>query len=129
MDKKIKQLEISGYLDLAEEFLENAEILKNQNRFRGAIDDGYNALELSAKGLILLKSDGLPRRHSGVIQRFSELYVKPEILPREIGRKTRQSLRIRNLARYDPKAELTKEQVNEILNLASKLIEVLEEKL
>lgn len=56
MDKKIKQLEIKGYLALAKEFLENAKILKNQNRSRGALDDGYNALELAAKGLILRKS-------------------------------------------------------------------------
>lgn len=48
-DRKIKRLEILGYLDLAEEFLENANVLKKQNRFRGAIDDGYNALELYAK--------------------------------------------------------------------------------
>jgi len=50
---------------LAEEYLESAREVLERGRLRLAIDAGYNAAELAAKALILLKQDNMPGSHGG----------------------------------------------------------------
>lgn len=129
-DKDIQKLLAKQNLALAKEYLDIAKFnQKYKNSYRGVIDVAYNAAELCAKGCLALKLQRLPSTHKGVIQKFSEIYVKTNIVKREIGRKLAQSLRYRNLARYEKTIDITKEQANEVLDLTITLQNILNEQL
>lgn len=121
----LKLEEIKGKLQLAKTNLEMSKLLLKQGFVRGAVDLGYNAAELCARALILLKQDDLPSRHRGIVQKFSELYIKNGPLDKEAGRQLNKGLDYRNSARYAPEAEITKEQAFHNADLAEKLIEFL----
>lgn len=118
--------ELQRYQDLAGEFLENAAKLETDKRWRGVIDDAYNSIELAMKAFILAKEDAIPQRHSGVIQKFSEFYIKTGELTRDLGPKLRRALRYRNMSRYDPTATISGTQAVEVTSLAKELLLFLE---
>lgn len=127
MDEKELILgEAKGYLDLAKLYYQTFKRLIGDKEFRVAVDVGYNAVELSVKGLLLLKTGDIPRTHGGVVQKFGEYYVKPELIANEFGRLLNLALENRNKARYDYHAKITKEDAEEIVRLMNSLIEVLE---
>ena len=116
-------------LQLAEEYTDLARYNLTGNQFRGAVDAGYNAAELCAKGLLILTQEKLPRTHGGVVQKFGELYVKTGQVERQLGRSLNQVLQFRNSARYDFHAEVTKEKAQQTITLAEELLEILQERL
>lgn len=128
-EDKLKLEEIKGHLRLAKIFLDVAnkrKKSKNEGEIRLAIDVGYNSAEHCLKAFILLNQDTIPRRHSGIAQRFSELYIKEGEFEKALSKKVRLCLKFRNLARYDPKASVGKIMVNEVLTLAEELTTLLE---
>jgi len=126
----LKLDEIKSRLSLAKLNLKMSNSLLGQKDYvRGVVDLAYNAVELCAKGLILLKQDDLPSRHRGIVQRFSELYVKEGPLKKEIGRRMNKGLDYRNNARYVPTAEITKKHAQHNINLAKELIAFLQKEL
>lgn len=128
--QEIKNEEIKDRSDLAKKFHKAALYWNNQSQFRRMmIDLGYNGAELATKGLILLKDDMLPSRHSGIVRRFSELYIKTEIIEKTIGRNFHICLDLRNKARYVARVELTKKEGELVLNTAKYLINYLAENL
>lgn len=127
--EEIKMIMVKDLKDLAEEYLESAGEVLPRNRIRLAIDAAYNAAELAAKGLILLKQDDLPGSHGGVVSLFGNLYVKTNELDRKVGRDFNLALKLRNEARYKPNVLLTIEDAKMILNLADDLIKIAGEKI
>ena len=123
----LKLLEAKSYLALAKIYLDIAIGIpvKGQKR-RGVVDEAYNAAELGAKGLLVLKLDFLPGTHGGVVNKLGEIYVKTGILNKETGRNLRRGLNFRNQARYERKAKITDKMCSEVLNLAKQLIKFLE---
>lgn len=122
----LKLKEIEGKLQLAKTNLEMSKMLLERGFIRGAVDLGYNAAELCARALILLKQDDLPSRHRGIVQKFSEFYIKDGPLDKETGRQLNKGLDYRNSARYIPTAKVTKNQALHNTDLAEKLIGFLE---
>lgn len=119
---QIKKAMVESILGLCEEYLESGrEVLRN-DRVRLAVDAGYNAAELAAKAMILLKQDDLPGSHGGVVAVFGQLYVKTGIVDRELGRDLNVALKLRNEARYRPDAMLTAENAATVLGLAERLV-------
>lgn len=117
--KDIQKLLAQNNLELAKEYLAIAKFnQKYKKSYRGVIDIAYNAAELCAKGCLCLKLQKTPATHKGVIQKFSEYYVKTDILEREIGKKLARGLRYRNLARYEKEIEIIKKQAEETVELA-----------
>ena len=97
--------------------------------FRLTVDAGYNAAELAIKGLLALRVDFLPATHSGTVQKFSEIYIKTGVLEKDIGRGARRGLSLRNKARYEKTAKITKENCLPILSLAEELISLLQKEI
>lgn len=129
MDKKqIQKQEAQNYLDLAEEYLEEAQEISKRKRlssFRLSIDAGYNAAELAVKGLLILKTGNVPKTHGGIVSEFGKFFVLTKQIPRQVGRELNASLDYRNRARYDKSAIITSEMKQEILKLARELIKIL----
>jgi len=120
------KLEASDYLELAEEFIAYAKGALKRREYRSAVDQAYNGLELVIKALILLRGERLARSHGGIVQQFGRLYVKDGPLKREIGRSVGRALRLRGMARYDPRAQITPEDAQAVLKTAQELLSFLE---
>lgn len=119
---QLKETAVKDILGLCEEYLESAREVLGTNRIRLALDAGYNAAELAAKALILLRQDDLPGSHGGVVSRFGQLYVKTGLIEKEVGRNLNLALKLRNEARYRPDAIFTEQSAQFVLDLAEKLI-------
>ena len=122
LPQELKRQQVRELFDLAQDYLTGAEDARTAGHLRLAADAAYNAAELCLKGLLHLKLDDIPGSHTGVVDKFGELYCKPEILPRELGRHVRRGLEIRSQARYRPTAEITAEKAGHNLALARELI-------
>ncbi|MEM2193522.1 MAG: HEPN domain-containing protein [Candidatus Methanomethylicia archaeon] len=107
---------------LAEEFLEIAEILLKHKKYRGVIDEAYNAAELAVKALMLWDGYDIPGSHGGIIGEFGRIYVLTGKIDRELGRLLSLSLEKRNKARYNARMEVSEEEAKTILEAAGKLI-------
>jgi len=128
-EEEIQKGEAGNYLALAVEYFEQSRSNLELSNYRLIIDGSYNAAELCAKGLLILKGEDIPKKHGSVVQVFSRLYIKSEELPREIGRALNQGLRLRNRARYEYHADITEREAKAALDLAEKMVKALEDKL
>ncbi len=126
---EIKAVMTRDLKNLAEEYFESAQEVLALKRIRLAVDAAYNAAELAAKALILHKQDDLPGSHGGVVSLFGKLYVKTGELDKVIGRGLNASLRVRNVARYKPDALLSKEDAEDVLKLAERLLQIASDKI
>jgi len=126
---EIKKAVVEDISSLAEEYLDSAKEVLERGRIRLAIDAAYNAAELAAKALILLKQDDLPGSHGGVVSLFGQLYGKTKEVDPELGRKLNRALKLRNEARYRPGALLTKEDAYGVVELAEAFLKILTQKL
>ncbi len=124
--EEIKRAAVRDLVLLAREYLEASEGALERGHLRLAADGAYNAAELGAKGLILLKVDDLPGSHGGIVQVFSSLYVQSGEVERELGRQMNTALRLRNLARYRYDATVSRQDVEAVLTLARQFLARLE---
>jgi len=62
----------------------------------------------------------------GILDQFGRLYVLSNEVDRETGRRLHEALILRNRARYDPRATLTKEQASKALECADNVVEIIE---
>lgn len=127
-ENTMRRQEALDLLALAQGYLEMARALKGRREYiRGVIDMAYNAAELSAKGLLLLREGEWPKTHSGVVQQFSRAFIVNEpVVEPGVGRAFRQALDWRNRARYDPHATLTEADADDVLSVAEKLSDILQ---
>ena len=125
-EKEIKRREIEGFMELAQEYLNGSEHLIRNGFYRGAIDQAYNALELCLKGFLLFKMEDLPGRHSSVIEKFIEYYLKPEIFPRNLSKKIKHAFKKRNNARYNPSAYFNEKDAEGLISLTREMLENLQ---
>ncbi len=128
-EEELRNRELAGYLDLAQEYLEDAQNALAEERYRVAVDTAYNAAESCARGLLHLKLLELPRSHRGLITKFGELYIKDGALPKKLGRTLNVMLELRGKARYDANALMGKGEAQDAIELAEAMMEALKERL
>lgn len=124
-EKKLRQAESRGYLELAEEYLDGAKGTMEVGHNRLAVDAAYNAAKLCAKGFLVLELEDMPSSHGGVILKFGEIYIKTGKQPRKLGRHLNQALAMRNKARYDRHATVGKTEAEFVMELAEEMIQAL----
>jgi uncharacterized protein (UPF0332 family) len=125
-EKELRIKEAEGYIILAEEYITSAKSLSSS---RAVIDLAYNAAELCARGFLVITGSDIPSSHSGIVRKFSELYIKKDLLPKEIGRDLNKGLELRNKARYEPHVELSKEGAERMVKLAESMLSLLSSQL
>jgi len=123
------ELDFTGYLDLAEEYLNYAKDAFNEEKLRLSIDSGYNASELLVKALIINTKTPLASSHGGIVRQFGQLFVLTKEIPEYLGRNLNLGLDLRAKARYKPRAQLESKDAEFIINLAQKLLEVAKKEL
>jgi uncharacterized protein (UPF0332 family)/predicted nucleotidyltransferase len=127
--KELKINEAEGYYRLSKYYLETAEETLKLERFRAAVDLGYNAAELCMKALLLFELNDLPTSHGGIVNRFGDLLVKTGVVEKEIAKAVSAGLQKRNDARYKFGSEVLKKDADSIIEAAGKLQTILVSKI
>lgn len=86
MSPKISKELAKHRLEQAKENLEEAEILYNVKKFKGANNRAYYSIFHSIKAVLALEPIDF-KRHKDVVGYFNKNYVYPEIFPRKMGSK------------------------------------------
>jgi len=123
------ELDFTGYLDLAEEYLNYAKDAFDEEKLRLSIDSGYNASKLLVKALIINTKTSLAASHGGIVRQFGQLFVLTKKIPEYLGRNLNLGLDLRAKARYRPRAQLEPKDAEFILNLAQELLGVAKKEL
>lgn len=129
MNSKISIDLVKHRLSQAKENLEEAKILYNANKFKGANNRAYYSIFHTIRSVLALEPIDF-KKHKDVVGYFNKNYVKTEIFPKSMGRKIADATSIREDSDYDDefvvKKEITESQIQtaeELINLAEKYIE------
>jgi len=125
-EEEIRYEEARGLYELACEFLEGAKDNLERGNLRISLDAAYNAAELCAKALIIIAGGNIPGSHGGIVSEFGRIYVMSGEISRDIGRKLSHALEMRGRARYEASADISKEDVLIVIELAERMIKILE---
>jgi hypothetical protein len=80
--------------------------------------------------LALLVTESIePSKHSGVLAKFDELFIKRGIFPKEMSKIIHQAFDMRQAGDYQKSITITKEQAIDVLESAKKFIETVEKEL
>ena len=129
MNSKISIDLVKHRLSQAKENLEEAKILYNANKFKGANNRAYYSIFHTIRSVLALEPIDF-KKHKDVVGYFNKNYVKTEIFPKNMGRKIADATSVREDSDYDDefvvKKEITESQIQtaeELINLAEKYIE------
>lgn len=124
-NEQMRRKEAEIYERLAAEFVQSAEHALVGGFRRGAVDNAYNAAELVAQALLILKLEEIPKSHGGIAAMFGKVYVTSEIAPRELGRELQKGLHLRHKARYDGLVTISEEDARNTIRLAKDILSFL----
>jgi len=94
----------------------------------GIVNRSYYAMFYAALALLVTIGQE-SSKHQGVLALFDQHFIKPKILPKEMGKFLHHAFDTRQIGDYEEEAELTKEQANQILESATQFINSIAEKL
>jgi uncharacterized protein (UPF0332 family) len=109
MDKNIELAILKS-----EDFLETGKDDLKPNHILATVNRCYYAYFWLARAL-LFKKDIFVKTHNGVKSKFSELYIKTDIIPEIYGKHLSKLMDYRQVADYDLESHFTKEEVQEMI--------------
>jgi len=115
MNFQEKQDLIKYRIERAFENFEAAQLLFDNEKFFNSVTAiYYSAFQIVLA--VLLTKDISIKTHKSVLNNFSKYFIKDEIFPREFGRLLNKLMDYRSHADYADFVELTKEEVEDLLN-------------
>lgn len=112
-------------IEKANECLKSAVILKNVGDYTSSANRSYYSIFHAMRAVMAL--DGEDRKkHSGVVAYFQENYIKNEIFDKEFSYIIKNAFQIRQESDYEDFCIISKEEVEEQLKNAKKLITSIE---
>jgi uncharacterized protein (UPF0332 family) len=127
--KSYKRDLIQYRLDSAREMLRDAHLLKeNGGSPVSIVNRAYYSVFYAALAL-LVTADFEPSKHSGVLAKFDELFVRQGMVPKEMSRILHHAFDMRQAGDYQKSKVITEEQAIEVLNSAEEFVKAIEEKL
>lgn len=110
----------------AEDNIEEAEILFNQKKYKGANNRAYYSIFHSIKAVLALEPIDF-RKHKDVIAHFNQYYVKTEIFPRKLGHEIAEASSIREDSDYDDEFVVKPEDTIKQIEVAKELFNLVNE--
>ena len=118
---------IKNSLDLALDTLDDAKLLAQNQRYKGAMNRCYYAYFYVAKGMLI--SEGIvSKTHSGLNSEFNRIFIKTNLIPKEFGKGLNSLFSMRQAADYEPEEEIAKEEVDKALQMVEEFIDFVKEK-
>ena len=128
-EKSYKKDLVQYRLELAQEMLRDATILKeNGGSPVSIINRAYYSVFYAALAL-LVTADVEPNKHSGVLAKFDELFVRQGIFPKEMSRIIHHAFDMRQAGDYQKSKVITEEQAINVLTSAEEFVNAIREKL
>ncbi|MEW6403187.1 MAG: HEPN domain-containing protein [Chloroflexota bacterium] len=124
-----KKALIQYRLERAFETLESAKLVQEQgNDPASVVNRAYYAMFYAA--LALLETIGKePSKHSGVLALFDQHFIKPGILPKEMGKFLHTAFDMRLSGDYEDKVKITEEAAVRVLDSAIQFVNSIRQKL
>ena len=127
--KSYKKDLIQYRIESAREMLSDARVLKeNGGSPVSIVNRSYYSVFYAALAL-LVTEDVEPSKHSGVLAKFDELFVRQGIFPKEMSRIIHHAFDMRQAGDYQKSKVITEEQADEILESAGEFVKAVEKKL
>ena len=120
----ISKLEI----EKAKNALEEAKILFDSQMYYGAANRSYYAVFHAMSTLLILDGYSM-KKHSGVMSKFREIYIKTGIFDISMSEKISALFRLRTDCDYDSFYVVSKQEVAEQFDNAAEMMKTLEERL
>lgn len=125
MSPKISKELSKHRLEQAKENIEEAEVLYNVKKFKGANSRAYYSIFHSIKAVLALEPIDF-KRHKDVISYFNKNYVRTEIFPKKIGHKIAEASTLREDSDYDDEFVVKPEETAEQIETAKELLKLVE---
>ncbi len=125
MNKEEIETLVKYRLEQAKENLEEAEVLFQINKFKGASNRAYYAIFHAIKAILALEQIDF-KKHSSVIAYFNKEYINTNVFPKEIGKRVSEARFFREKSDYVDFYIVTKEECERQIETARLLIEKVE---
>jgi len=127
----VKNQEVKAYLKLANEALESAQLLYDNQKFRDCVSRAYYSMFYMAKAL-LCNVERPAHKHRGVIDQFNLYYVKTKKVDHKFYLRYVKAFEDRLNADYqilEPiLKELAKQKLQDAIELHHEILRILKEK-
>ena len=110
----------------ADDFLETAKDNVKLDHLLAAVNRCYYSYFWLARGLLFEKNIFV-KTHSGVKSKFSELYIKTQLIPDKYGYYLSQLMTKRQTADYDLISSFSEEEVQEMINWTEEFLSFVKE--
>ena len=112
-------------LEQSKENLEEAEILFNIGKYKGANNRAYYSIFHAINAVHALDGKSY-KRHKDALANFNKNYVRTEIFDRTMGRKISDAEEIRHASDYDDFYIVVIDEVREQIEAADEIVDLLE---
>ena len=109
--------DLSQFLNLAEEELDTSSLLLDNQHYRACVSRAYYAMYYATQALLINKNLA-SRTHKGVIQQFSQNFVKTGEVPVEMAKDLKRVYDLRQLSDYEAAISITQEEAEITLEAA-----------
>ncbi len=103
---------IKQYLQKAESNLNDAKALLAMNSYDSAVNRAYYSIFHCVEAFLFIEKTH-PKSHEGAVRKFSELYIKTNLLDKKWGDIFRDAFESRQDADYDISTEISRELAQE----------------
>ena len=117
----VKEIVPKLEIEKAKNSLEEAKILFNSEKYYGAANRSYYAA-FHAMSALLIKDGYSMKKHSGVISKFREVYIKTGVFGTEMSEKIAELFKLRTECDYDSFYVVSKTDVEEQIANAESII-------
>jgi uncharacterized protein (UPF0332 family) len=116
-------------LESAREMLRDARLLQENGGSPVSIVNRAYYSVFYATLAVLVKEDIEPTKHTGVLSKFDELFVRQGVFSKEMSRIIHHAFDMRQAGDYQKSKVITEEQAIEVLNSAEEFVKTIENKL
>ena len=113
------------WVENAKSDVNSAKILLDAKEYKGANNRAYYGIYHAISAIHALDERAY-KRHKDALGNFNKDYVKTEIFPRSLGKRIAEAEEIRHASDYDDFYIATREEAQEQIATAEKLIELVE---
>ena len=119
--KKERQALSAYRMEKADDMLQSAKIELHEEHYASASNRAYYCLFHAMRAVLAMDGEDF-KKHSGVISRFSQNYLKPEIIPRIYGPIISQASLIRTKSDYEDFYTCSKEDAASLVRVAESFL-------
>lgn len=118
---------LSNYrLEQAKDNLEEAIVLFENNKYKGASNRAYYSIFHAVKAVLAIEQTDF-KKHSSVIAYFNKEYISKNIFPRELGKRVSEARFYREKSDYVDFYIITKEECKTQIETAKMAIDLVSE--